>query len=91
MAVNVKIPITLRSFTSGRIEVTAEGASVMEMIDDLERSYPGIREKILDDEDNLRRAQNIYLNNRDVRFIRGLDTPLNHGDEVAIFIAIAGG
>jgi len=90
MAIQVRIPTILHTYTDGQKAVTAEGASLGALIDDLEGSYPGLRDRLLDDGD-LRRFINIYVNDEDVRFLGGLEAPLSDGDEVVVLPAVAGG
>lgn len=90
MAVTVRIPTPLRTLTGGQDEVTAKGSTVRAVIDDLEASYPGIRDRLCDDK-GVRRFVNIYANDEDIRFLENLDTPLKEGDSVQIVPAIAGG
>lgn len=86
----VRIPTPLRTLTGGADEVTANGGTVGEVIEDLERKHPGIRERLLD-ERGVRRFVNIYVGEEDVRFLDGLKTQLKPGDRVSIVPAIAGG
>ena len=90
MSVEVRIPTILRPYTGGDKIVTAEGATLGALIIDLDVRYPGIRERIVD-EQGLRRFVNLYLNDEDVRFLGGLDTPVADGDSVTILPAVAGG
>ncbi len=91
MAVNVRIPEVLRKFTNGSDVVAIEATSVAEMIDALEKSSPGIKERICDDKGNVKRFINIFVNEEDIRFQENLQTPLTAGSEVSILPAIAGG
>jgi len=91
MAVKVRIPTPLRKLTSGVGEISIEGQTVQEMIDNLEKAYPGMRDRLCDEGGELRRFVNFYLNEQDIRFIKGKDTPLKEGDEISIVPAIAGG
>jgi molybdopterin synthase sulfur carrier subunit len=86
----VRIPTPLRTLTGGADEVTASGKTVGDIIEDLERKHPGIRERLLD-EKGVRRFVNIYVGEEDVRFLDGLRTALNAGDQISIVPAIAGG
>ena len=90
MAILVRIPTPLRRLTQGRSTVEAEGKTVSEVLLDLDSKYPGIREKLYDDED-LRRFINIYLNDADIRFLDGENTTVKEGDHLSIIPAIAGG
>jgi molybdopterin synthase sulfur carrier subunit len=91
MAMVVRIPTPLRAVTKGSAEVQGQGATVAELIDDLERAYPGLKERLIDDAGDLRRFVNIYVNQEDIRFLQGKTTALKDGDEVSIVPAIAGG
>ena len=86
----VRIPTPLRTLTGGADEVPAVGGTVAEVIEDLEKRHPGIRERLLDDK-GVRRFVNIYVGEEDVRFLEGLKTPLKAGDSISIIPAIAGG
>ena len=90
MAVEVRIPTILRSYTGGEKVVTAQGSSLQELIANLDTTYAGIGERLID-ESGLRRFVNVYLNDEDVRFLEGLSTELSDGDSVTILPAVAGG
>ncbi len=90
MAVLVRIPTPLRTVTKGAGEVYGEGATVGELIENLERQFPGLRDRLVADGGELRRFINIYVNQEDVRFLQGKRTALKDGDEVSIVPAIAG-
>ena len=90
MAVEVSIPTILRSYTAGAKNVEAGGASLDELLGDLDARFPGLRERLVD-ESGLRRFVNVYLNDEDVRFLDGLGTPVADGDQVTILPAVAGG
>jgi molybdopterin synthase sulfur carrier subunit len=89
--VQVKIPTPLRKFTAGSSGVEADGATVAALVDDLERRFPGMKERICDEQGQVRRFVNIFVNGEDIRFLKHLDTPLKAGDELSIVPAIAGG
>jgi len=91
MGVTVRIPTPLRKLTSGKGEVIIEGNTVQDMVDALEKNYPGMKERLCDDGGELRRFLNFYLNEEDIRFIKGKETPIKDGDEISIVPAIAGG
>lgn len=91
MAITVRIPTPLRKLTSEQDIVEAAGETLAEMIDSLEASYPGLKERLCDETGDLRRFVNIYVNGEDVRFADGVATRLNGGDEVSIVPAVAGG
>ena len=90
MAVEVRIPTILRTYTGGEKVVTAEGTSLQELIANLDATYAGIGERLVD-ESGLRRFVNVYLNDEDVRFLDGLATEVTDGDSVTILPAVAGG
>ena len=90
MSIEVRIPTILRTYTGEQKSVTGEGASLSALIDDLESSYPGIKDRLLQDGD-LRRFVNVYVSGEDIRFLDGLDTSVEDGDEVTILPAVAGG
>ncbi|MFD8806503.1 MoaD/ThiS family protein [Streptomyces sp. NPDC059597] len=91
MSVTVRIPTILRTYTGGQAEVAAEGATLAEVIEDLEKHHTGIAGRVLDDEGKLRRFVNVYVNDDDVRFEGGLQTPTPEGAGVSIIPAVAGG
>ncbi|VXA93685.1 MoaD/ThiS family protein [Nocardioides sp. AX2bis] len=91
MSVSVRVPTILRSYTGGDSEVTAEGATLSEVLDDLDASYAGIRARILDDNGKLRRFVNVYVGDEDVRFLDDLATPTPDGAKVSVIPAVAGG
>jgi sulfur-carrier protein len=90
MPITVRIPTPLRTLTQGKDEVSAQGATVRAVIDDLERNYPGLKDRLCD-EKGVRRFVNIYANDEDIRFLDNLDTALREGDSMQIVPAIAGG
>jgi MoaD family protein len=90
MSTTVRIPTPLRSLTGGNDEVAADGRTVADLIENLEKKHPGIRERLLDDK-GVRRFVNIYVGEEDIRFLDGLKTELKSGDTVSIVPAIAGG
>ena len=91
MSVIVRIPSPLQKLTKDKEEVKAEGANIKEIINDLEKSYPGIKERICDENGSVRKFINIYVNEEDVRFLQRDNTPVKPGDEISIVPAIAGG
>ncbi|WP_341241332.1 MoaD/ThiS family protein [uncultured Nocardioides sp.] len=91
MSVSVRIPTILRTYTGGESEVPASGATLAEVLDDLESRHPGIRARILDDNGALRRFVNVYVGNDDVRFLDDLATPTPDGVQVSVIPAVAGG
>ncbi len=91
MAVIVRVPTPLRRLTDGQGEVEVEAKTVKEVIEKLEEQYPGFKERLLDEKGELRRFVNLYLNDEDIRFLKGVDTELKDGDVLSIVPAIAGG
>ena len=91
MAVNVKSPSPLRALTLDRDTVPADGANLQELVDSLEDSFPGMRERLCEESGELRRFVNVYINGEDVRFLDGLQTAIAEGDEISIVPAVAGG
>jgi sulfur-carrier protein len=90
MAVEVRIPTILRTYTDGEKAVSGEGSTLSELIENLETNHPGIKERLIDGDD-LRRFVNVYVNDEDVRFTGGLDTSVSDGDQVVVLPAVAGG
>lgn len=90
MAIEVRIPTILRTYTGGEKAVTGEGATLSALIEDLEANHSGIKERLIDNGD-LRRFVNVYINDEDVRFMGGLEAPLADGDQVVVLPAVAGG
>jgi sulfur-carrier protein len=91
MSVLVRIPTPLRAITKGQGELKSDAASIKELIDQLEQEYSGLRARLCEDDGNIRRFINVYVNEEDIRFLQGPATPLKAGDEVSIVPAIAGG
>jgi molybdopterin synthase sulfur carrier subunit len=87
----VRIPTPLQKLTQSQGEVSAAGGTVKEVLADLEKQFPGIRERLYDEKGGLRRFVNFYVNNEDIRFMSGETTPVKEGDELSIVPAIAGG
>ena len=91
MSIEVQVPQILRKHTGGAKTLQGSGRTIRELLEDLDRQHPGLRERLLEDGGRLHRFVNIYVNDEDVRFIQALDTPLKDGDVVAILLAVAGG
>ena len=89
--IKVRIPTPLRPLTKGQGEVEISAGSIVDLIDNLNAAHPGIKARLCDDSGELRRFVNIYVNEEDIRFLKGKDTSLKAGDEVSIVPAIAGG
>ena len=91
MAVAVRIPTILRTYTQDQSQVSAEGATLTEVLESLESEFPGIKARVIDDAGKLRRFVNIYVAEEDVRFADGLNTATPTGAQVSIIPAVAGG
>jgi MoaD family protein len=90
MAIEVRIPTILRTYTDGAKAVEGKGANLEELLGDLESRHPGLKARLID-EKGLRRFVNVYLNDEDVRFLGGLETPVSDGDTITVLPAVAGG
>lgn len=91
MTVKVLIPTPLQKFTNNQATLECEGGNIVELLDKIEAACPGIKARLCDDQGELRRFVNFYVNSEDIRFLEGKDTALNDGDEVSIVPAVAGG
>lgn len=91
MAIKVRIPSPLQKITQNKGEVEVSGNTVLDVINDLEKQYPGIKERICDEAGKVRRFVNVYVNEEDIRFLSAENTALKEGDELSIIPAIAGG
>ena len=91
MSVKVRIPTPLQKLTNGQAEIESQGTTVTELLEQLNRQYPGIKDRLCDEQGKLRRFVNIFVNEEDIRFLQMDATPLKDGDEVSIIPAIAGG
>ena len=91
MSIVVRIPTPLRRLTNGQDKVDVDSNTLGGVIDAMNDQYPGIRERICDDQGQLRNFVNVYINGEDVRFLQGLETPTSAGDEVSVVPAVAGG
>jgi molybdopterin converting factor small subunit len=91
MAIEVRIPTILRTYTGGQSEVSTQGGTLREVLENLDASYPGIRARILDEQGEIRRFVNVYVGNDDVRFLESLATTTPEGVQVSVIPAVAGG
>jgi MoaD family protein len=91
MSVRVRVPTTLRTLTGGASEVEVDGATVGEVLTNLDATHPGFRDRVFDDEGKLRRFVNVFVADDDVRYLQGLDTEVPEGETVSILPAVAGG
>jgi molybdopterin synthase sulfur carrier subunit len=91
MPVQVKLPTILRKHAGGEPRVDAEGATLRELLSDLEMRYPGITKNVVTDDGGLHRFVNVYVNDEDVRYLGSLETAVGEGDTVSILPAVAGG
>jgi MoaD family protein len=91
MSITVRVPTPLQKLTQNQAEIKTTGTNIRELIDSLEKRFPGIKARICDETGKVRKFINIYVNEEDVRFLQRDETPLKDGDEVSIIPAIAGG
>ncbi len=91
MSVTVRVPTILRTYTKGKAQVAAEGDTLAAVLDSLDESYSGIKGRIVDEQNSLRRFVNVYVGNDDVRFAGGLQAPTPDGSTISIIPAVAGG
>ena len=91
MAIEVRIPTILRSYTDGAKVVEGSGGSLAGLLTDLDGRHPGFKDRLVTDQGALHRFVNVYVNDEDVRFLGGLDAPLADGDSVTVLPAVAGG
>jgi len=91
MSVNVKLPTILRKHADGQARVQADGATLRELLGNLETAYPGITKNVLTEDGGLHRFINVYVNDEDVRYLGSLETELKDGDTISILPAVAGG
>jgi molybdopterin synthase sulfur carrier subunit len=91
MPTSVRIPVQLRTLTNGQEVITGTGRSVLEIIQDIDRQYPGLKDRICESDGRVRRFVNIFINEEDIRFLENLNTPITENDELSIIPAIAGG
>ncbi|NEQ27006.1 MAG: MoaD/ThiS family protein [Microcoleus sp. SIO2G3] len=91
MTVKVLIPTPLQKFTQDKATIECDGGTINELLDSLEQNCPGIKGRLCDDQGQLRRFVNFYVNSEDIRFLDGANTTLKEGDEVSIVPAVAGG
>jgi molybdopterin synthase sulfur carrier subunit len=91
MSVRVRVPTPLRKFTQGADEVNAQGTNIKTLVEDLEKKFPGIKDRICDETGKIRRFVNVYVNGDDIRFLQNLETTVKEGDNISIVPAIAGG
>tara|TARA_B110000003_G_C16159605_1_gene343094 strand:+ start:196 stop:471 length:276 start_codon:yes stop_codon:yes gene_type:complete len=91
MASKVRIPTPLRKLTDNQESIEVESNTIGGAIDELEGKFPGIKERLVDEDGEIRRFVNVYVNEEDIRFLENQDTPLKEGDDISIIPAIAGG
>ena len=91
MAIKVRIPTPLMKLTDNQSEVSAEGETISDIINNLENQFNGIKDRICEENGAPRRFINIYINEEDIRFLEGEKTTVKDGDEISIIPAIAGG
>ena len=91
MPIEVRVPTVLRKHTAGEKKVSGAGGTLRELLDDLDERHEGLKQSLVGEDGQLHRFLNVYVNDEDVRFLGGLETPLNEGDQVSILPAVAGG
>ena len=91
MAIEVRIPTILRTYTDGSKAVEGKGDTLSDLLDDLDSRHPGLRARLVTEDGALHRFVNVYVNDEDVRFLGGLETSLSDGDSVTVLPAVAGG
>ena len=91
MSVTVRVPTPLRRLTDGQDKVLVEGSTLSDVVVSLEAQFPGFRERLCDDQGEIRNFVNVYINGEDVRFQKGMDSATKEGDEISIVPAVAGG
>ncbi len=91
MSVTVRIPTPLRRVTNGQDKVSVEGSNLSEVVGSLDAQFPGLKERLCDEQGQIRNFVNIYVNGEDVRFLEGLNSEIKSGDEISIVPAVAGG
>src|SRR3989338_8541881 len=91
MSIKVRIPTPLQKLTNSQSEVLLDAKNVDQMLAELEKKHPGIKERLCDEGGKLRRFVNVYVNEEDIRFLQGQDASLKDGDDISIIPAIAGG
>ena len=91
MAIEVRIPTILRSYTGGAKTVQGAGDTLADLLTDLDTQYPGLRARLITEDGGLHKFVNVYVNDEDVRFLGALDAKLNAGDTVTVLPAVAGG
>ena len=91
MSATIRIPTPLRKVTNGADKITVQSGSIVEIIESLDKEFPGIKTRLCDDDNELRNFVNMYINGEDIRFLHGIKSSVNSGDEVSIVPAVAGG
>ena len=91
MPVQVHVTSVIRNAVGGQRQLSADGGSVREVLTDIDTRFPGFRSQVMDEQGQLHRFVNIYLNDEDIRYLKGADTELRDGDQVSILPALAGG
>jgi molybdopterin synthase sulfur carrier subunit len=91
VSVTVRVPTTLRPLSGGQAEVAVDGSTIGEVLSGLDTAHPGFRDRLLDDDGNLRKFVNVFLADDDIRYLQGLETPVPDGVTISIIPAVAGG
>jgi molybdopterin synthase sulfur carrier subunit len=87
----VRIPSPLRRYTNGQSKVETSGATIQELIDNLEAQHPGVKSRLCDENGQIKRYVNVFVNDEEIRTLQGVETPISDKDEVSIIPAMAGG
>jgi molybdopterin synthase sulfur carrier subunit len=91
MSVIVRIPTPLQKLTNNKTQIEVDGDTIVDIIESMELQYPGIKQRLCDENGALRRFVNVYVNEEDVRFLEGISTKVEDGAEISIVPAVAGG
>ena len=91
MSITIRVPAPLRNLTEDQSKILIDASTIYELIEQLESLFPGMKDRLVDEKGDLRYFVNLYLNGEDVRFLNGVDTAVNSGDELSIVPAVAGG
>lgn len=91
MSITIRVPAPLRNLTEDQSKILIDASTIYELIEQLESLFPGMKDRLVDEKGELRYFVNLYLNGEDVRFLNGVDTAVNSGDELSIVPAVAGG
>ena len=91
MAVKVVIPVAFRNLTGNKASVETSGDTLMDIIDNLDREFPGLKERLCDETGKIKKSMNVYLNREDIRYLNGIDSKVNPEDEIYFLSPVSGG